>query len=362
MYNNTLQLRSALPRSNFNGMLFQATLINILLLATLGSVQGSNSSPTGLISSGASTAEITTTITQGFNNMSRELQQLLDPIVDEIRFLRHPGRSPCHPAHSCKQIFDDDPTSPSGYYWLQSSTEHLLRAYCDMTRTCGGIRGGWMKVVKIDMSNTSHSCPSGLRTLTQPRRLCAKNTDRSGCSHAILDVHGVEYSKVCGKIIGYQQKTPDAFYPYYRNRGLTIDQNYVDGISLTHGQHPRKHIWTFVAALHEYTQSYHFYVCPCTNAHNPQRNNIPIPPYVGNDYFCDTASSGHFEVRFYPYDPLWDGQGCGPLNSCCSFNNPPWFMKQLPSHTADNIEVRLCTDSNLNNEDMVFEKMEIYIQ
>ena len=54
---------------------------------------------------------------------------------------------------------------------------------------------------------------------------------------------------VCDKIIRYQQNTPDAFVAYYRNRGLTIDHNYVDGISLTHGHNPRKHIWTFVAAL-----------------------------------------------------------------------------------------------------------------
>ena len=42
----------------------------------------------------------------------------------------------------------------------------------------------------------------------------------------------------------------DAFgQPYYSNRALTIDSQYVDGVSLTHGQYPRKHIWTFAAAL-----------------------------------------------------------------------------------------------------------------
>ena len=151
------------------------------------------------------------------------------------------------------------------------------------------------------------------------------NTDVAGCSSAYLNVHGVEYSRVCGKIIGYQQKTPDAFVQYYINRSKTIDDVYVDGISLTHG-HPRNHVWTFAAALHE-VLAHPSSLCPCTNINN--QLTIPIPPYVGNDYFCDTASSQHHNFRLYLNDPLWDGQGCGPLNTCCSFNNPPWFMTTL---------------------------------
>ena len=150
-----------------------------------------------------------------------------------------------------------------------------------------------------------------------------------------------------------------AFGPYYNNRALTIDQAYVDGISITHGKNPRNHIWTFAVALQE-TLQYPYTLCPCTNIHN--HLTIPIPPYVGNDYFCDTASSQHYEVRFYPNDPLWDGQGCGQLNTCCSFNNPPWFMKQLPASTHDNIEMRLCADSPRSDEDITFETLELYVQ
>ena len=68
-----------------------------------------------------------------------------------------------------------------------------------------------MKVISINVSNTTDSCPSGLKTLTNPKRLCAMNINGAGCSSAYLDVHGVQYSRVCGKIIGYQQKSPDAF-------------------------------------------------------------------------------------------------------------------------------------------------------
>ena len=44
----------------------------------------------------------------------------------------------------------------------------------------------------------------------------------------------------------------------------------------------------------------------------------------------------------YPDDPLWDGKGCSSKSSYCSFNNPPYFTKQLPSPTSDPIEARLC--------------------
>ena len=59
------------------------------------------------------------------------------------------------------------------------------------------------------------------------------------------------YTRVCGKIKAYQQYSTDAFQPYYLNRALTIDDLYVDGVSLTHGQNPRNHIWTFANAIDE---------------------------------------------------------------------------------------------------------------
>ena len=172
-------------------------------------------------------------VEQGMEEKLQGIQQLLSTILS-LHY--NPGYSPSHPAHSCKEIYDRNTSSPSGYYWLESSSEQAIQAYCDMERTCGGVEGGWMKVININMSNLSSSCPSGLKTLTSPKRLCAMNIDGGGCSSAYLNVQGVEYSRVCGKIIGYQQKTPDAFLAYYNNRALTIDQAYVDGISLTHGK------------------------------------------------------------------------------------------------------------------------------
>ena len=55
---------------------------------------------------------------------------------------------------------------------------------------------------------------------------------------------------------------------------------------------------------------------------------------------------------------IWDGVGCGPNNDCCDFNSPPWFRKQLPSTTTDNIEMRLCSEDD-PDEDTPVEIIEI---
>ena len=344
--------------------------------------------------------QVTTATEMAAANITDALQQLLAPLVEEAALHRIPGKTPSNPARSCEEIKRNYPSSSSGYYWIQSHEVPLVQVYCDMhitclgespkhaassckeikelkpkslsgyywikssinsstqvycemAKTCSGVTGGWMRVIKIDMTNSSHTCPSGLKTLKSPKRLCAMNITGGGCSSATISLHGVEYTHVCGKIIGYQQKTPDAFGNYYHNR---IDDNYVDGISLTHGRNPRKHIWTFAAALHEVITVGRELICPCTNIHNPV--TIPIPPYVGSDYFCDTASESQYQHVFYPNDPLWDGQGCGRLNTCCSFNSPPWFVKELPSSTSDDIEMRLCADSSRSNEDITFETVD----
>ena len=144
--------------------------------------------------------------------------------------------------------------------------------------------------------------------------------------------------------------------PIYNN----INAVYVDGVSLTHGTSPRSHIWTFAAATHEYNNYQSIYNCPCTNIrHTPQP---AVPSFVGHDYFCDTGSENQVQNIFYVDDPLWDGAGCGPFSTCCSWNSPPWFRKEISPPTSDDIEMRLCADEGRANEDINFETLEIYVQ
>ena len=259
---------------------------------------------------------------------------------------------------SCAEVLQLAPNSSSGYYLIRGTDDDIVKhVYCDMERSCKGVGGGWMKVASINMYDSNSECPSGLRTLeTYNKRRCAKTINCPACSSAMFSVQGVQYSKVCGKIIGYQDNSPDAFTRFISGQN-TIDDNYVDGISLTHGSNPRKHIWTFAAALHEHSPA-HPNVCPCTNNQSDQTPYVPY--FIREDYFCDTGSENHFEFIFYPDDPLWDGKGCGQNSTCCTFNSPPWFLKDISPPTDEDIEIRLCSDQP--DEDINFETLEIYIQ
>ena len=276
--------------------------------------------------------------------MKQELLQLNHPLLGSF----------LNPVPSCKLIPQG---SLSGHYWIQNAgTGYANLEYCDMTRRCYNSTGGWMRVAHLNMTDPNQHCPSGFRLITSPKRTCG--TPGSRCVSTTFPLNGVKYSRVCGKIIGYQYSTIDAFDPYYLDRSRTIDGQYVDGVSLTHGQTPRKHIWTFAAAHDEIRSNQ--WVCPCTK-NNTDFSGV-VPPFIGQDYFCDTGSTYQVRAQFYHADPLWDGSGCGSTSSCCGFNNPPWFCKQLPQSTTDDIELRACTDEVSSNEYLALETVEIYVQ
>ena len=70
-----------------------------------------------------------------------------------------------------------------------------------------------------------------------------------------------------------------------------------------------------------------------------------------------------FQFSFYPDDPLWDGAGCGNTSTCCQFNNPLWFCKQLLELSTDDFELRICAEGRpLINEDVPIEIVEIFVR
>ena len=218
-----------------------------------------------------------------------------------------------------------------------------------------------MRVAHVDMTNATHRCPGNFVELISeeaPRRLCVPHSEAKGCFAHVFPVVGPQFSSVCGKIIGYQNRTTNAFFPFFVDRSLTIDDVYLDGISLTHGSNPRLHIWTLAAALDE-TRG-HSSGCRCSNI--LVNSSATVPNFVGDDYFCDTGSEEAVQFKFYPNDPLWDGEGCGDTNACCSFNNPPWFFRELASPTRDGIELRVCRDASTVNENIPFEVVELYVR
>lgn len=292
-------------------------------------------------------------LTPQLEEIETKIRQILPSIDREASI----SPNPCIKTfNSCSEIPQNN---PSGYYWIQSSVTQINREYCDMNRSCCGRSiGGWMRVAYLNMSDPDQECPSGFRLITSPIRLCGRGTQPIvGCTSVVYPVHGHQYTRVCGKIIGYQFGDTDAFFGG-NIPNATIDDFYADGVSLTHGS-PRNHIWTFTAALDE-SRGNHV-VCPCTRPDLGFTGRVPH--FVGDDYFCETGTQVYSPSSgVYIQDPLWNGDGCGPRSTCCSFNSPPWFCKQLPQPTTDDIEMRVCSFNPVRVEDTPLELVEIYVQ
>ena len=257
------------------------------------------------------------------------------------------GHHPLYPASSCAST---PSILNSGYYWIQSWNGSVVKVYCDVTRRCGNITGGWMRVALLDMRDNSAQCPPGLCLNTTPPRTCRKCAYNVTCSSDVFPVY-INYTKVCGKIIGYQIGTVDAFSKQYTG-GL-------DGVKLSR-RNPSENIWTFAAAFAEtYLTVQKDSLCPCINRSDSM---IPASPTeIGSNYFCDTGARNHPDVFKFKCDPLWDGAGCKGSSTCCSFNNPPWFYKELAEST-EAIDMNVCTDEPQESEDLGLQVVEIYVQ
>ena len=269
--------------------------------------------------------------------------------------------SELNPASSCQQLARDHPHAASDYYWVSNGTMQPVKVYCDVDQHCCNSTGGWVRVANIDMTDPNQQCPPGFNLRTDVRS-CDSSDTGYGCTPITFPSHSIEYRKVCGRIRAYEYGHVNAFYQYYFSNSRTIEELYLHGMSLTHGRHPRQHIWTFASAFSEYFSN--FRACPCTRTDQPYTG--AVPPFIGEDYFCDTAVTATQRrptTVLYADDPLWDGQGCGPTSTCCSFNRPPWFCKQLPQSTTDDLELRVCGHSfDSSSGKTPFDQIEIYIQ
>ena len=261
-----------------------------------------------------------------------------------------------NPAESCRHILEQEPNSTSKYYWICDSSGRVTEHYCDMEREGCGTRGGWMRVAHLDMTQPNQQCPSGFRLITSSsKRLCGR-PGPAGCVSVTFSTNGISYNKVCGKVIAYQDKSTDGMCPYIGYSLIhTLEEVYIDGVSITHGT-PRQHIWSFIASIAEDINDCHG--CPCYAGFNGDRI-----PFIGNNFFCDSGvDAWRNQYILYPDDPLWDGEGCGSNSHCCSYNSPPWFCTELDQSTSDDIELRLCADQAVRDEDVPIEHIELYVQ
>ena len=239
-----------------------------------------------------------------------------------------------------------DQELPAGFYRMNISDEPLqVYCYVSQDRCCNESDGKWMRIAYLNMSDPSAQCPQDWREVDSPIRTCRRQFQTS-INSVNYSSYGIPYSKVCGRIVAYQFGTPEGFFGFFHQKQTTIDDAYVDGISITYG-HPKNHIWTFAVSKKN---------CPC----------IATPPFIKDDLFCESGTNFFINISFIDNNPLWDGHGCTGSSTCCEFNNPPWFCKQLPEPTTEDIEIRIIGNvygiGVLEEEDTPVQLIEVYVQ
>ena len=279
------------------------------------------------------------------------INQLVMADVDYSQY----GLIPTLPGKSCRDIYERNPKchGRDGYYVVLTDRPSFV--YCDMTLECGGEKG-WMRIA--DVNPAKGGCPNGWRRITTPVAACRPPNDFAGCFPAHFPTHNIPYSRVCGMVIGIQKGTMDAF-GFAAGVKLSIDQPYLDGISITYGT-PRKHIWSYGVGVTEdqLVNEHKRYTCPCSK----HRGTFPLP-FVRDHYYCESGTTGGLQWgTYFTGDPLWDGKGCGTQNTCCVDPNLPWFFRQLPLTNGEDIEARICYDQSFADESVLVKEARLYVQ
>ena len=205
------------------------------------------------------------------------------------------------------------------------------------------------------MAIPDRTCPANLKlTKSGPLRVCGKTTNGPGCDSVVIHTYGKKYQNVCGRVRGYQYTSTDAFRRF-GGTYATIDDPYVDGVSITYG-YPRKHVWTFASGIVQYAQRDDLKHVTC-----PAVGGTLQPEFVANNYFCSSGNpaQGWFGIL---YDtPLWSSPAGNCQGSECH-GDPLLFCVKLPEPTTDDLELRICTDQHLADEDVRIESFDFFIK
>ena len=225
-----------------------------------------------------------------------------------------------------------------------------IKKYCStttITNSCNGIPGGWKRISYLNTDTNPVSCPDGfeVRNDTSTPFLCRRMNTTAGCSSVIYPSNGTSYSQVCRTVRVHPAGTPDGFSSHNNQiprNSQSVNQNYVDGVSLTYGDSSnRNHIWTYTAATAVGDNR-----SGCGNCNN-NKPNIPGTNFTCTNAYCSNANT------CFP-NTLWGSEA-----QQCLGNET--FYRQLSESTADNIEMRVCRDEPRSNEDILISFVELFV-
>ena len=96
--------------------------------------------------------------------------------------------------------------------------------------------------------NERDVCPQPLqRFQANGKWYCSRNV-RRGCTSVYFNSYGHNYTEVCGMVEAYQLGSTKAFS--FSKEPSTLNASPVYGISITHGQSPRHHLWTYAVGVY----------------------------------------------------------------------------------------------------------------
>ena len=271
------------------------------------------------------------------------------------------GLSYNYPADGCDEIVRNNPQSPNGWYWVRDSSDNSTRKiYCYPSghTSCG--EGVWMRIGYFDMGGNLAECPEPLERFAGNGSWYCRRTSRP-CTSVHFSALGNNYTAVCGMVEGYQYGSMDGFF--HSTASKTPDDLYAEGISITHGSFPRRHLWMYAVGINANPDSNPTWQCPCTVL----GTNTTLPTFLGNDYYCDSGNpsrSSFSNAHLYP-DRLWDNSGpsCVSDSTCCDNPDQPWFKKKLTQPANEDVEMRWCGDASpVTDEATATTRVELYIR
>ena len=236
---------------------------------------------------------------------------------------------------------------PSGTYRIGPSQGNysLMDCRTSTALTCNGISGQWRRVAYLDTSQANIECPGNLQATNNPPS-CRIFGSNPICSPVFFPSGGIPYSQVCGRIYGRYSNNPDAFDTFtgVRPNFPTINDNYVDGVSLSYGMNPRNHVWTLAATIPQNTRRVGCASC-----------DYLVPVFVGSDYSCQIVPD---------CSSLSDDSTCRLVevwndDNLCNGDNI--FYRNLTQTTTENLEMRLCRDQARSDEDISISFIEIFV-